>query len=100
MIAALHWGNVLFALILASPAVVSAWFAYLTHRNALTPSGDPIGRVVEGTYDLAATNSAQLRLHGQELGQGKLDELGGNVDNCYQQMLEVLAFLKAEQERK
>lgn len=99
LIAAIHWANVAFALVLALPAVVAGWFAYMTYENVQTPSGDPIGSVSERTHDLAATNSAQLQVHGKELGVGKIDHLSKNVGDCFEQMFSVLEELKAEQER-
>ena len=59
MIAA-DWTPVLVALITAVPSTLAVVFAFLIHREQQTPSGDPIGSVVERTHDLAAANSGML----------------------------------------
>lgn len=48
----------LVALIAVVPAIVSAWFAYLIHRNIKTPSGDRIGAVMERTHEASTADLA------------------------------------------
>jgi hypothetical protein len=60
MVAAIDWTTVILAVIGIVPGCLAAWFAYRIHGKIRTPSGDPIGRVVEQTHALTATNSAML----------------------------------------
>lgn len=83
MIAAIDWTDVLVGVALAVGLsvgpVICAWIVYLLradvrvvrealqvlHHEVATPSGDPIGQVVERTLDLSATNSAHLTKQAQ-----------------------------------
>ena len=68
MLVAVDWTNVLDSLIGAAPAIiaaaVAAVYAARSHGQIQTPSGDPIGHVVERTHDLAAV--ATLAVAGTE----------------------------------
>ena len=53
----IDWTNVIVAAIAATPPTV---LALLNRRSLRTPSGDPIGHVVERTHDLAAVTTAAV----------------------------------------
>lgn len=50
--------KVLLALIAVVPSTIAALFAYLSHRQMRTPSGDRLGAVVERGTHLAEANTA------------------------------------------
>lgn len=54
LLAMTDWTNVLVALIAGLPAILSAVFAYLIHRDSKIPSGGTLGEAVEKTHALAA----------------------------------------------
>jgi hypothetical protein len=59
-IAAIDWTIVLVALIGAIPATVSAILVGRVHSKIKTPSGKPIGEVIEYAHDTAIANNMLL----------------------------------------
>jgi hypothetical protein len=60
MIAAVDWTNVIDTAIVTIPAIIAAILAGKIHRQIKTPSGDPIGKVIERTHELAAVGVATV----------------------------------------
>lgn len=54
----IDWNMLLDSLIVALPACVGAVIGYRNRQSLKTPSGDPIGHVVERTHDLSAADLA------------------------------------------
>ena len=67
IVGAIEWTTVIVAAIPTVPATLAVILANGNRRAIRTPSGDPIGHVVERTHDLAAVNAAAL---GTEAGTG------------------------------
>lgn len=72
------WTNVIVATIAAAPPTI---VALMNRRSLKTPSGDPIGHVVERTHDLAAVTTAAVTpntMRGQEEAVAKaVDRING-----------------------
>jgi ABC-type Fe3+ transport system permease subunit len=52
------WTQVLLALIAVVPGTIAAVGVLIVRRRLATPSGDPIGTVVERTHDLSSADLA------------------------------------------
>lgn len=55
------WANVLVALIVGLPGIISAIYAMRVHHKVKTPSGTSIGRQVENALHTGLANNYQLR---------------------------------------
>lgn len=73
MLLATDWTPVLVTLVATIPSTLAVVFTFLIRREQQTPSGDPIGEVVERTHDLAAANSLALRQQAEILGKSDSD---------------------------
>jgi hypothetical protein len=54
------WTNVLLALIAATPGIIAAIYAGRVHSQVKTPSGKPLGAVVEYAHDTVIANNMLL----------------------------------------
>jgi hypothetical protein len=61
MLAALDWTMILETLIITLPAIIAAVYAARVHKQIKTPSGAPLGHVVEYAHDTAIANNMLLR---------------------------------------
>ena len=61
VIGSIDWTTVVVAAVTGVPATIASVLAFVVRRDIRTPSGDPIGHVVERGHDLAAANLALLR---------------------------------------
>jgi hypothetical protein len=59
--AQVNWTTVLVALISALPAIIAALYAGKVNRAIRTPSGDPIGHVVERAHEAGIANHLLLQ---------------------------------------
>jgi hypothetical protein len=55
------WANVLVALIVGLPGIISALYAIRVHHKIKTPSGTPIGAQVENALHTGLANNYRLR---------------------------------------
>lgn len=60
MIASIDWTNVIVAGIVGLPAIIAAVYAGRVHGQIKTPSGKPLGEVVEYAHDTAIANNMLL----------------------------------------
>lgn len=62
----INWTNVLDSLIAALPAIIAAiaaaFFSRKVHNQIKTPSGEPIGKVIEASHDTAIANNMLLSI--------------------------------------
>jgi len=75
LLAAVDWTNVLDSLIAVIPAVVAAVYAGKIHRAIRTPSGDPLGHVVERAHDTGIANNLLLSQATKQTKQATPEEL-------------------------
>lgn len=61
----IDWNIVIASAIPTVPATLAVLLAAANRRSLKTPSGDPIGHVVERTHDLAAVASAGIAMTAQ-----------------------------------
>ena len=54
----IDWTQVLLALIAVVPGTIAAVGVLIVRKRITTPSGDPIGTVVERTHDLSSADLA------------------------------------------
>lgn len=57
----LDWGEVIAAVVPSIMTAITAVIGLLVHRQIKTPSGDPIGHVVERAHDTGIANNMLLR---------------------------------------
>lgn len=61
------------SLIFGLPAILSAVFAFLIHRQVVTPSGDKLGEVVERTHDISSAGLALTTQMHETIRNGRPD---------------------------
>lgn len=91
IVATVDWTPVLVAVIPSIPATIAALRASHIHRAIRTPSGDPIGHVVERTHETGIANNLLLRKHngptkaanGEELREASHEPLQVPMDTQF-----------------
>ena len=58
LVAETTWTDVVIAVVHTLPAILAAVFAYLIRRSIRTPSGDPLGQVMERTHEASVADLA------------------------------------------
>lgn len=75
IVAQVDWTPVLVAIIPSIPASIAAWRAGGIRRDIRTPSGDPIGHVVERAHETGIANNLLLRRANGETKQANGEQL-------------------------
>jgi hypothetical protein len=60
VVATTNWPDVALALIAALPGILTLVFQIILRSNLKTPSGEPLGKVVEFAHDTAIANNMRL----------------------------------------
>lgn len=77
----LDWGEVIAAVVPSVISLLTVVFTALIHRQIKTPSGDPIGHVVERAHETGIANNLLLRTSMAETRTATTEELHHAAEN-------------------